>query len=181
MNEPKEFTHITEKILLPLRQLYQETLFCGKSENMGFPSGWVVKNSPVKQEMQVQSVGQKDPLEEEMAMHSSILDWKIPWKKEPGRLQSMGSQRVRHDWSDSAWPRKKKNTGQEKNLTHLTLLVLLSHFSRVRLCATPEMAAQQAPLSLGFSRQGHWIGLPFLSPMHESEKWKWSRSVVSDS
>ena len=43
------------------------------------------------------------------------------------------------------------------------------------------MAAHQAPLSLGFSRQEHWSGLPFPSPMHESEKWKWSRSVVSDS
>ena len=43
------------------------------------------------------------------------------------------------------------------------------------------MAAHQAPLSLGFSRQEHWSGLPFPSPMHESEKWKWSRSVLSDS
>ena len=44
------------------------------------------------------------------------------------------------------------------------VLLLLSHFSRVRLCATPEMAAHQAPLSLGFSRQEHWSGLPFPSP-----------------
>ena len=50
------------------------------------------------------------------------------------------------------------------------LLLLLSRFSRVRLCATPETAAHQAPLSLGFSRQEHWSGLPFPSPMHESEK-----------
>ena len=49
-------------------------------------------------------------------------------------------------------------------------MLLLSHFSRVRLCATPEMAAHQAPQSLGFSRQEHWSGLPFPSPMHESEK-----------
>ena len=61
------------------------------------------------------------------------------------------------------------------------LLLLLSHFSRVRLCATPETAAHQDPQSLGFSRQEHWSGLPFPSPMHESEKWKWSRSVLSDS
>ena len=61
------------------------------------------------------------------------------------------------------------------------MLLLLSLFSRVRLCATPQTAAHQAPPSLGFSRQEHWGGLPFLSPMHESEKWKWSRSVVSDS
>ena len=58
---------------------------------------------------------------------------------------------------------------------------LLSHFSHVWLCATPQTAAHQAPLSLGFSRQEHWSGLPFPSSMHESKKWKWSRSVVSDS
>ena len=63
----------------------------------------------------------------------------------------------------------------------LVLLLLLSRFSRVRLCATPQTAAHQAPPPLGFSRQEHWSGLPFPSPMHESEKWKWSRSVVSDS
>ena len=63
----------------------------------------------------------------------------------------------------------------------LVLLLLLSRFSRVWLCETPKTAAHQVPPSLGFSRQEHWSGLPFPSPMHESEKWKWSRSVVSDS
>ena len=52
---------------------------------------------------------------------------------------------------------------------HLLLLLLLSHFSRVQLCVTPQTAAHQAPPSLGFSRQEHWSGLPFPSPMHESE------------
>ena len=52
----------------------------------------------------------------------------------------------------------------------LLLLLLLSHFSRVRLCATPEAAAHQAPPSLGFSRQEHWSGLPFPFPMLEREK-----------
>ena len=54
--------------------------------------------------------------------------------------------------------------------TEMLLLLLLSRFNRVRLCATPETAAHQAPPSLGFSRQEHWSGLPFPSPMHESEK-----------
>ena len=54
-------------------------------------------------------------------------------------------------------------------LLELLLLLLLSRFSRVRLCATPETAAHQAPPSLGFSRQEHWSGLPFPSLMHESE------------
>ena len=56
-----------------------------------------VKHLPAMQETGVQSLGQEDPLEKEMATHSSILAWKISWTEEPGRLQSMGSQRVRHD------------------------------------------------------------------------------------
>ena len=57
----------------------------------------MVKNLPAIQEMRVQSLGQEDPLEKEMATHSSILAWKIPWTKEPDGLQSMGLQRVGHD------------------------------------------------------------------------------------
>ena len=57
----------------------------------------MVKSVPAMQETWVQSLGWEDPLEEEMAIHSSILVWKIPWMEEPGRLQSMGSQRVGHD------------------------------------------------------------------------------------
>ena len=55
----------------------------------------MVKCLPAMQETRVQSLGQEDPLEKEMATHSSILAWKIPWTKEPGRLQSIGLQRVR--------------------------------------------------------------------------------------
>ena len=63
--------------------------------------------------------------------------------------------------------------GLEKSVYQpLLLLLLLSRFSRVRLCATPETAAHQAPPSLGFSRQEQWSGLPFPSPMRESEKRK---------
>ena len=92
-------------------------------------------------------------LEKEMATHSSILAWQISWTKEPRRLQLMGLQRV--------------NT-----IEHVCtkFLLLLSRFSRVRLCATLETAALQAPLSLGFSRQEYWSGWPFPSPMDESEK-----------
>ena len=57
----------------------------------------MVKCLPAIQETQVQSLGQEDPLEKEMATHSSTLVWKIPWTEEPGRLQPMGSQRVGHD------------------------------------------------------------------------------------
>ena len=76
-------------------------------------------------------------------MHSSILAWRIP--SDRGALQA-----TVHNITKSQTE--------------------LSDFSRVHLCATPQMAAHQAPLSLGFSRQEHWSGLPFPSPMPESEK-----------
>ena len=56
-----------------------------------------VKHPPTMQETWVQSLGREDPLEKEMVTHSSTFAWKIPWTEEPGRLQLMGSQRVRHD------------------------------------------------------------------------------------
>ena len=64
--------------------------------NLGFPGGSVVKNPPAIPETWVRSLGQEDPLEKELASHSSIFAWEIPWTEEPGGLQSMGSQRVRH-------------------------------------------------------------------------------------
>ena len=57
----------------------------------------LVKNPPAMWETRVRSLGQEDPLEKEMATLSSILAWRIPWREEPGRLQSMGSQKVGHD------------------------------------------------------------------------------------
>ena len=65
---------------------------------MGFASGGgsVVKNLPAVQKMQAQSLGGEDALEEGMATHFSILAWRSPWTEEPGGLQSIGSQRVRH-------------------------------------------------------------------------------------
>ena len=59
----------------------------------------MVKNQPAMQKTQVQFLGREDPLEKRMVTHSSILAWKTPWTEEPGRLQSMGSQRVGHDWA----------------------------------------------------------------------------------
>ena len=63
-----------------------------------FLAAQTVKNLSAMQEMQIQSLHQEDPLEKGMATHSSILAWRIPWTEEPGRLQSMGLQRVRHDY-----------------------------------------------------------------------------------
>ena len=85
----------------------QETSGTGRSagDGIGYPLqySWAslvtqtVKNPPAMREIWVQSLGWEDPLEKGMATHSSILAWRIPWTEEPGRLQSMGSQRVEHD------------------------------------------------------------------------------------
>ena len=107
------------------------------------------------------------------------------------RLIPRGKEKVRKDLA-GGFPLSNKRTwncqvffkscNTEEGCVVPTLqLLLLSRFSRVRLCATPWTAAHQAPPSLGFSRLEHWSGLPFPSPMHQSGKWKWSRSVVSDS
>ena len=77
---------------------YYEEAFASKLWNCythkGFSSSSVVNNLPVMRETQFQSLGGKDPLEESMAAHSSILAWRIPWTEEPGRLQSIMLQRV---------------------------------------------------------------------------------------
>ena len=69
------------------------------------------------QETWVRSLGQEDPLEKGMATHSSILAWRIPWTQEPGGLQSMESQRVRHDWKTNTFTFHKQKKGKKlKNL-----------------------------------------------------------------
>ena len=76
----------------------------------------MVKRLPTTWETWVQSLGQEDPLEKEMATHSSILAWKIPWTEEPGRLQFMGLQRVGHDWATKLNSSlKESNLGQGEN------------------------------------------------------------------
>ena len=69
----------------------------GASEKRASLVAQMVKRLPAMRETPVQSLGQEDPLEKEMATHSHVLAWKIPWMKEPGRLQSMGLKRVGHD------------------------------------------------------------------------------------
>ena len=78
--------------------MFGDTVFGGTYEIVwDFPTAQMGKNLPAMQETWAQSLGQEDPLEKEMAIHSSILAWRIPWTEKPGGLQSMGSQRVRHD------------------------------------------------------------------------------------
>ena len=141
-----------------------------------FILGWtslvtqLVKKLPAMQETLVQFLGREDPLEKEMATHSSILAWRIQWAEEPGRLQSIGSQEL-----DTTYQLKQATNQSEliysvvlgiqlsDSVKCMLLLLLLSHFSCVQLCATPWTAAHQAPLSTGFSRQEYWGGLPFPS------------------
>ena len=72
-------------------------MFLDDTRLQNFLVAQTVKRLPAMQEPQVLSIGQEDPLEKEMATHSSTLGWKIPWTEERGRLQSMGLQRVRHN------------------------------------------------------------------------------------
>ena len=105
--EPTKYSTILQLRVLGIMGLFYPSS-CNQSlrENLNlpnltpraFPVAQMVKNLPATQETQVQSLGQEDPLEKGMAVHSSILAWRIPWTEEPGRLQSVGSQRVRHDW-----------------------------------------------------------------------------------
>ena len=82
----------------------------------------MVKSLTAVRETQVWSLGQEDPLEKELATHSSILAWKSPWMEEPGRLQSMGLQRVRHSWATSLslsdagkdWGQKEKRASEDE-------------------------------------------------------------------
>ena len=117
-----------------------------------------------------------------MVTHSSILAWRIPWTEETDGLQSIGSQRVRHDWVTNPFlsheTRRRcfkflsflliyptQSSESKMNLFRIPVLVCrISRFSHVRLFVTPWTAAHQSPLSMGFSRQEYWSGLPFPSP-----------------
>ena len=93
-------------------------LYSGEGLFMGwdtFPVAQTVKNLPAMQETRVPSLGWDDPLEKEMATHSSILAWRIPRTEEPGGLQSTGSQRVRHDWATQQQQRQNMHLTGKKD------------------------------------------------------------------
>ena len=104
MKSVRKKIHITHEPISHLEYCWLPDIHAD-TRILGFPDGWVEKNQPAMQEsqkMRVQSLVQEDPLEEGMATHSRILAWRIPRTKEPGGLQSMGSQRVRRNWSKLA-------------------------------------------------------------------------------
>ena len=76
---------------------YRSSSFPFVTAHVGFPVAQMVKKPPAMQETQLQSLGWEGPLEEEMTTHSNTVVWEIPWTEEPGELQSMRLQRVRHD------------------------------------------------------------------------------------
>ena len=104
-------------------------VFSPEPDTEGFPGG-SVKNSPAMWETWVWSLGWEDPLQEGMATHSSILAWRIPWTEEPGELQSMGSQRIRHNWATKQ-SIAQLTQGKENTWLHPPL-AFLSHLSGVR-------------------------------------------------
>ena len=83
-----------------MRPGHQEFTVLQALGSMGFPRGSAIKNASAIQDVQVLSLGQEDPLEKELAAHSSILAWEIPWIEEPGGQQSMGSQKSGTQISD---------------------------------------------------------------------------------
>ena len=99
----------------------------------GYPGGSAVKNPPTMQEAQVPPLGQEDPLEEEMATHSNILAWKIPWTKEPGMVETMGSQsRTRqNDWAHFLI-----SEGRDPWVSFWEALTDITQFQLLSLCLT---------------------------------------------
>ena len=108
-------------------------------------------------------------MEKQMATHSSILSWKIPWTEEPGGPQCMGSQRVRHDLVTKPpqliYSVVMVSGGQQMD-SAMHMLLLLSCFSHVRFCATPWTAAHQAPLSWNSLGKNTGVGCHFLLLSH---------------
>ena len=112
-----------------------------------------IKNLPAVQETRVWSLGWEDPLEKEMATHSSILAWKISWTKEPGGLQSMGSQRVGHDWATNTYYSFLNVSTRKCKVTYVAgtlflqdgtvLAIVVQSLSPVQLFVTPWTAAVQ--------------------------------------
>ena len=116
----------------------------------------MVKRLPTMWETQVQSLGWEDPLEKEMATHSSTLAWKIPWTEERGRVQPMGSQRVGHDWVTS-FP-SKKHPGLIFRMDWLDLLAVQGTLKRVFSNTTVQKHQFGAQLSLQSNSHIHtWL------------------------
>ena len=118
-----------------------------------------VKRLSTMRETRVWALGWEDSLEKEMTIHSSTLAWKIPWTEEPGRLQSMGSQRVGHDWATSV---SSLSWGLVVYCLLSHILLLLTRFSRVRLCATHRRQPTRLPCPWDSPGKNTGVGCHFL-------------------
>ena len=116
------------------------------------------------QETWVRCLDWEDPLEKGTATHSSILAWRIPWTEETGRLQTMGSQRVGHNWATFPFTMKAHSYFRWGLCTKSRLCVQAQVLRHVQLFVTPWTVACQASLSMGFLRPKYWRGLPLPSP-----------------
>ena len=127
---------------------------------------WATKHNNTtspQQEMWVWSLDQEGHLEENMATHSSILTWVMPWTEEPGRLQSIGSQRVRHNWSDLAWKHSVILAATAKSLQ-----------SRPTLCDPIDGSPPGSPVpGILQARTLEWVAISF------SNAWNWKVKVKS--
>ena len=134
-----------------------------EKKSLSFSPPWtslvaqMAKCLPTMQDTRVQSLGWEDFLEKEMATHSSVLAWKIPWTEEPGRLQSMGSQRVGYNWTTSFhFENSRPLSPPREPQTPLSCSGTLDFLSTY-------LGIDSLTLSMGFPRQKYWSGLPFLS------------------
>ena len=128
----------------------------------------MVKRLPGMRETWVQSLGREDPLAKEMATYSSTLAWKIPWMEEPGRLQSMGSQRVGHDWATSLVPQPHPSPHTHLWQVMTTLLNVpggQKHPTHVKnYCSKRSCRIWALPISLPWSLSfSHLKGIPQLN------------------
>ena len=163
--------------LLSMRQF----LICPVRRLLGFPGGSAVKNLSAMQEMQetwVQSLGWKDPLEEGMVTHSGILSWRIPWTEEPTGLQSMGSQRVRHSWSNVAKETLGEEWGKvykELSLEHVSdySLNLWKHRESIRWIPSPTLTIFKSQPILVLP----YLYLSFSFPLPYSNLWVILRQI----
>ena len=108
----------------------------------------MVKHLPAMWETQDRSLGREDPLEKEMATHSSTLAWKIPWMEEPGTLQSMGLQRVGHDWATSLHHSRSSRINRKR---YYLFNILLVHFDNILLKTFTSIYLSYVDLQYYFS------------------------------
>ena len=149
---------------------------------VGFPGKESTCNAET-QETRVQSLGREDPLEDGMATHSSMLAWRIPWTEEPGRLQSIASQRVEHGWNDLA------PTNNDVSMPSVTLIIcmnLVSTFPLIlRLFLCSEDSATSFCLSYIIIYLFSFLKLQTLPHQPQKSQWnfpfRWPCSVLPNS